>query len=86
MDYFQNIIGQDYCVDVLLAQVSNKQVPHAYLFTGPAGCGKEACAKELAKAILNNQEFNDKIDNGTHPDVKVYEPEGISTYLSKQAF
>ena len=82
-NYFENIVGQDYACKLLSSQIEAGNTSHAYLFVGPAGCGKLNCAKALAKA-LQGPGFVDQIDNDSMVDVKIYEPEGVQTYLVGQ--
>ncbi len=49
---FAQIIGQSRPKDILNRALSTGRIPHAYLFAGPAGVGKEAMAIEVAKAIF----------------------------------
>ena len=48
---FSEVVGQDAAVDVLLHALANSRVGHAYLFSGPRGCGKTSVARILAKAL-----------------------------------
>ncbi len=48
---FDELVGQDLIVETLKNAVSNHQLSHAYLFTGPRGTGKTSAAKILAKAV-----------------------------------
>ncbi len=48
---FDELVGQDLIVQTLKNAVSNHQLSHAYLFTGPRGTGKTSAAKILAKAV-----------------------------------
>lgn len=84
MAYFDKILGQKSVCDKLMSQINNGKTSHAYLFEGPDGCGKISCAKEFAKALLNNPKFDASIEADTHPDVKILKPQGMQTYLSKQ--
>ena len=52
MNLFKDISGQKAVTENLSASVLNSKLHHAYLFSGPAGVGKEAVALELVK-ILN---------------------------------
>ena len=47
-----SVVAQDRAVDQLQQALRSKRVPHAYIFHGPAGVGKELCAGEFAKIIL----------------------------------
>ncbi len=46
------IIGQKRPKEILRRALEHQRVPHAYLFNGPVGVGKEAMAIELAKALF----------------------------------
>lgn len=48
---FDEVAGQDMAVDVLKKALQRNQVGHAYLFSGPRGCGKTSMARLLAKAL-----------------------------------
>ncbi len=49
---FAQVIGQSRAKAILLRALQNQRLPHAYLFSGAEGVGKEAMAIELAKAIF----------------------------------
>jgi DNA polymerase-3 subunit delta' len=49
---FERIINQKRPKEILARALEHKRVPHAYLFNGPEGVGKEALAIELAKALF----------------------------------
>ena len=82
-NFFKDIVYQDFAVKVLRSQLKEKKTSHAYLFVGPVGCDKLRCAKAFAQT-LEGEQFSDQIDNETFVDVKIYEPEGVQTYLAKQ--
>ena len=46
------VVGQRHITDTLQKALSNDQVAHAYLFTGPKGVGKTSVARILAHEIL----------------------------------
>ena len=48
---FGEVTGQDVAVDVLKKALQRGRVGHAYLFSGPRGCGKTTVARLLAKAL-----------------------------------
>ncbi len=48
---FDEIIGQDHITRTLKRAVESSRLSHAYLFSGPRGCGKTSTARVLAKAI-----------------------------------
>ena len=45
------VIGQDHVVTALTRAIENDRIHHAYLFTGPRGCGKTSTARILARAL-----------------------------------
>ncbi len=50
-DTFAQIIGQHHVTDPLQRALVNNRVNHAYLFSGPRGCGKTTSARILARAL-----------------------------------
>lgn len=47
-----DVMHQDAAIDRLQRALSSSRVPHAYLFTGPNGVGKELLASKLAQLLL----------------------------------
>ena len=58
--FFRDALGQDAVVKTLQNALKSKSTAHAYLFSGPRGCGKTSLARIFAKALncesLDNQE------------------------------
>ena len=50
-DTFAEVIGQDHVTEPLQRALTNNRVNHAYLFSGPRGCGKTSSARILARAL-----------------------------------
>ncbi|BDA64421.1 DNA polymerase III subunit gamma and tau [Actinomyces capricornis] len=50
-DAFQDVIGQDHVTAPLMAALRADRVTHAYLFSGPRGCGKTTSARILARCL-----------------------------------
>ena len=48
---FAEVIGQDHVAAPLRQALANNRVHHAYLFSGPRGCGKTTSARILARAL-----------------------------------
>src|SRR6187551_2330171 len=48
---FAEVIGQDHVTEPLRTALANNRVNHAYLFSGPRGCGKTTSARILARAL-----------------------------------
>ncbi len=87
------IPGQERTKHLLKQMVLQGNVPHALLFTGMAGTGKLAVARELSKAIncLDPRDGDScdeciscrKIDGGNHPDAVLVQSDGTFIKLDQ---
>ncbi len=77
---WQRVIGQARVKQILFAALRNNRLPHAYLFVGNDGVGKDAVALELARVLhceKGGEEACDicpsciKVNSMQHPDVKL---------------
>lgn len=50
-DSFADVIGQEHVTDPLMTALRKNRVNHAYLFSGPRGCGKTTSARILARCL-----------------------------------
>jgi DNA polymerase-3 subunit gamma/tau len=48
---FAEVVGQEHVTEPLRVALSAKRVNHAYLFSGPRGCGKTSSARILARSL-----------------------------------
>ncbi|HZE38612.1 MAG TPA: DNA polymerase III subunit gamma and tau, partial [Stackebrandtia sp.] len=48
---FAEVIGQEHVTEPLIAALRNGRLNHAYLFSGPRGCGKTSSARILARSL-----------------------------------
>jgi DNA polymerase III subunit gamma/tau len=50
-DSLNLVIGQDHVTEPLIRAITGNKVHHAYLFSGPRGCGKTSTARILARSL-----------------------------------
>lgn len=50
-DTFAEVIGQEHVTKALQAALANGRINHAYLFSGPRGCGKTTSARIMARCL-----------------------------------
>jgi DNA polymerase-3 subunit gamma/tau len=48
---FAEVAGQDHVTEPLRIALGSGRINHAYLFSGPRGCGKTSCARILARSL-----------------------------------
>lgn len=48
---FEDLVGQEFVAETFRNAIQSKKIAHAYLFSGPRGCGKTSTARILAKAL-----------------------------------
>jgi len=48
---FDELAGQEFVVSTIKNSLKNGQIAHAYLFSGPRGCGKTSAARILARSL-----------------------------------
>jgi DNA polymerase III subunit delta' len=78
--YFSHIIGNEHIKHYLINMVDRNAVANSLLFAGPDGIGKSLFAEAFAKLLLCSNDPEGihchKIESGSHPDVRIYHPEG----------
>ena len=50
--FFDEVIGQDFCVQALNNSITLNKIHNAYLFSGTRGVGKTTIARIFAKSLL----------------------------------
>jgi len=48
---FDELAGQEFVVSTIKNSLKNEHIAHAYLFSGPRGCGKTSAARILARSL-----------------------------------
>jgi len=52
---FADVVGQEHVTEPLSVALGAGRIHHAYLFSGPRGCGKTSCARILARSLNCSQ-------------------------------
>jgi DNA polymerase III subunit gamma/tau len=72
---FAEVLGQEHVTEPLSVALSAGRVHHAYLFSGPRGCGKTSSARILARS-LNCEQGPTAVPCGRCPSCIALAPEG----------
>ena len=48
---FSEVVGQEQVTEPLMNALTNDRIHHAYLFSGPRGCGKTSSARIMARSL-----------------------------------
>jgi len=83
---FESIIGQERPIRFLTQMLQKKSVPHALLFTGIDGIGKQTtavafgmalnCLSPVGESACEKCTSCQKVVSGAHPDMIIVKPEG----------
>ena len=57
--FFNEVVGQEFCVQSLSNSISLKKIHNAYLFSGTRGVGKTTIARIFAKSLLCKESISD---------------------------
>ena len=66
---FEDVCSQENIVRILQNQISTNTFKQAYIFVGPAGCGKTTCARILANEINGGQGVPIELDAASNNSV-----------------
>ncbi|MDA8145772.1 MAG: DNA polymerase III subunit delta' [Thermaerobacter sp.] len=90
---FAELLGQAPLARILAGRVAQSTVPHAYLFVGPPGVGKEAAARTLAQALNCREPAGGepcgvcrscrRMAAGQHADFRLVRPAGARLRLEE---
>jgi DNA polymerase-3 subunit gamma/tau len=66
---FDELAGQEFVVSTIKNSLKNGHIAHAYLFSGPRGCGKTSAARILARSLNCERELAAGPCSGDSKDV-----------------
>ncbi len=89
---FSDIVGQQYAKSILLKAANTGRLPHALIFSGPAGTGKKTLARALTMLLNCQNPLPDggcgsckicrQIVEGNFPDLYIVAPEKHRSKIS----
>ncbi len=87
----KKLVGQQRVKEQISRMLSSNRIGHAYLLSGPIGCGKTAFALALAEVVNNIDHLTSLPDNTkskysswfNHPDIHVFIPKPTSADRSE---
>ena len=79
-EYLAGFLGNERVLLELGRLLDTGRFPHAVLLTGEDGCGRNALARRIARALLGDTA--DLVTRGTHPDCLLVEGEGASCQIT----
>ena len=56
---FSEVVGQEQVTEPLMNALTNDRIHHAYLFSGPRGCGKTSSARDRKSTRLNSSHVSE---------------------------
>lgn len=80
---FADIVGHDRVIEIFRRSIRSGKTSHAYIFEGPAGCGRRKTALALIQALYCREVADDacgvcgscrKVAAGNHGDIHFIEP------------
>ena len=90
MVHFDQIVGQELVLRCLRTALEKDLLPHAYLFVGPEGVGRETTARAFFWLLLCEERKGcgqcrscQKYQRELHPDVEIIKPEGKSIRIEQ---
>ncbi|MFO7446505.1 MAG: hypothetical protein R6W90_09065 [Ignavibacteriaceae bacterium] len=79
-NYWNGLYGQELVKDILERLIHSSKIPHALLFNGIEGCGKDFCAIKFARALIlnsnapNKEQIVNQVSNLAEPYFKYIIP------------
>ena len=75
---FDEIVGNNKVKESLKRIISNGDISHSYIFSGPEGIGKSMVARQFAKSVLCSSE-----ELANHPDYFEIQADGNSIKIEQ---